>query len=94
MRVMDLDDWPPQSGEAYNPATDRLPLYAEQVTIDEVLAVAKDYVAFSCIFENRTVNYRLRVPDETTKKQLAKILSDNRGKNLRFIASIEIKEAE
>lgn len=92
-RVMDFPGWPPQSGGAYIPG-DVFPLTAAEVTIENVVGVTDDHVAFTCVFGSRSASYDFFVPDEKTAKKVAKILTDNRRKSLSSIGPIKIPQDE
>lgn len=93
-RVMDLPGWVPQSGGAYDPHTDKFPVAAGEVTIENVHHVMNDHVTFTCIFNGRSVSYDFFVLDAKMAKKIAKILVNNRGKSLLSIGTMEIPADE
>lgn len=93
MRVMDLDGWVPQSGSAYG-GGDRFPISAEEVTIEKVLRVTEDRVAFTCDFGGKSVGYDFYVPNLQTAEKVATILSANAGRTLFSIGVIELPPDE
>jgi hypothetical protein len=89
MRVMDFAGWVPQSGGAYR-GGDKFPISAEEVTIEKVLRVTEDHVAFTCDFGGKSVGYDFYVPDIRTAEKVAAILSANVGGTLFSIGILEL----
>jgi hypothetical protein len=95
-RVMDLVSWVPQPGGAKSNG-DRVPS-ADEVFIERVLKVFDDHIMFSCRFVDwftgeavaRSISYDFAVLDEKTRPKIEEILTDNAGKTLLSIGTIEI----
>jgi hypothetical protein len=93
VRIMDLGNWPPEGAGPVNNG-ESVPLCADQVMINNVLQIGRTRVIFSCLLEGRTLIYHLLVDDVNMGIQVARILSDNRGKTLLSIGTIEIPASE
>ena len=95
-RVMDLLGWVPQPGGAKSKG-DRVPR-ADEVFIERVLKEFDDHIMFSCRFvdwstgeaEARSIYYDFPMLDEKTRPKIKEILTENTGKTLLSIGTIEI----
>jgi hypothetical protein len=92
MRVMDLPGWIPQPGGPTSPG-ESFPIYPEQVTIERVVGIFGEYrLLFTCRFDGRSVPYNFPLPDLKTAAKITVILTENVGKTLLSIGTIEIPE--
>ena len=95
-RVMDLMGWVPQPGGAKSEG-DRVPS-PDKVFIERVLKVFDDHILFSCRFVDwstgeakaRSIFYDFPMLDEKTRSKIEEILTENTGKTLLSIGTIEI----
>lgn len=89
MRIMDLDNWPPEGAGSVDDG-ECVPLPADHVIINSVLQISRSRVIFSCLSNGRTMIYFLFVADVPMAMRVTQILSDNRGRPLLSIGAIEI----
>jgi hypothetical protein len=87
---MDLPNWPPDSGGAFDPRNPKFAISAEAVVIKGVSKVDGHKITFTCDYEGRPHTYDFVAPDEKTAGKLAAILRDNVGNFLFSVGSIEI----
>ena len=86
MRVMDLPNWPPDSGGPFK-AGDVFPISPESVIIEEVVRVDGKKITFSCTLNGNRQSYDFSAPYGNTATKLAVILKNNVGKTL-FVAGM------
>jgi hypothetical protein len=60
--------------------------------VDVVQRIAGNRVDFICRFENQALLYRVLAPARRTAEELARTLSENRGKTLGSLGGIELTE--
>ena len=89
MRVMNLPNWPPDSGGAFKTG-DVFPISPESVIIEGVVRVAGKTITFTCAFNGKQQAYDFSAPDEKTAEKVAVILKNNVGKTLFSVGMMEI----
>ena len=93
-RVMDLPNWPPDSGGPFDPRSHRFAISSEEVVIDEVTKVDGTKITFTCLFDGNKLTYDFSAPSVRTAEKLAEIIRENSGKALFSIGMIEIPRGD
>jgi FKBP-type peptidyl-prolyl cis-trans isomerase 2 len=89
LRVMDLPQWPPDSGGEFKHG-DKFAISSEHVVIKEVTKVDGTKLTFTCTFNGKKLSYDYAAPSVRTAEKLAEILQNNVGKTLFSVGVIEL----
>ena len=88
MQVRDLKHWPPHaSGEGWHSIPS-----LEQAVFKKIVHAQKDWIIFSCEFDDELYAYDFEIPIEGVLLKVKAILEDNVGESLFSIGEIEIAE--